>query len=44
MASIACSFEASWNTPITSEGRDGLVDFLFPAVITFLPPIHMGYS
>src|SRR5271157_6379125 len=44
MASIACSFDASWNTPITSEGREGFVDFLFPVVITFFPPIHMGYS
>src|SRR5271169_6696908 len=41
---MACSFEASWNTPITSDGREGFVDFLFPAVTTFFPAIHIGYS
>src|ERR1700686_1103920 len=44
IACAACSFDASWNTPITSEGREGFVDFFFPVVTTFCPAIHIGYS
>src|SRR6476646_3664503 len=40
----AISGVAVWKTPITCDGCEGLVEVRFSAVITFWPPLYMGYS
>src|SRR5690349_24824038 len=44
MACLAMSALAFWNTPMTSDGREGFVELRFSGVVTFCPPSHMGYS
>src|SRR5215510_12040952 len=44
MACLAMSALAFWKTPMTSEGREGLVELRFSGVVTFCPPSHIGYS
>src|SRR5215472_2551851 len=43
-ACLAMSAVAFWKTPITSDGREGLVELRLLGVVTFRPPRHIGYS
>src|SRR5215472_6489616 len=43
-ACLAMSAVAFWKTPITSDGREGLLELRLLGVITFCPPSHIGYS